>query len=901
MQTDSYDHHAAIYYLLQERLTHYRHSATGSPSKHQQAHQNQRHHIQEHRRRPSNLAEQVSLTGHYNMHTDNNFQSLRDYSSPRPAIAILPQQQQQHQDQQPTLHTANVVEENQQPISHETSGGMVVSEYKCLTCGGPILENTTSTTTCVKCAGLRTRRRAFAYRWEDPHQQQLLYQQLQHQNSQKQFQHLPLSESIGSERVRVPHDSRDSRDSGVSSGSSQDYGDCTPTTEKSLIFPPRYSIGNRVSIDRQSVQFSQLVRKLSEIEGIVPNIPMKTSIDEGIYVEEPSKQLVDDPAFSDQTQTTTNPEHGFISSGQFPIDDSTPNALTFTAPSHISSLKQPTISAKNQFIVWRPAHQLSQGSTFDSVSLDRSCSIASPSTEQLPHTCPVEHAQDASNYIQTTNQQPSYPSGQSGASCSAFPLGSDTFTRKHYDLTASLPSCTQGSSVHPSSHEANQHTNRGEGNYLNAPNTMGDMEASDTSSPREMNKMAYNMQQQQTLQQYRYIPTYSQHLPHGMKRLIPQSYLQKQNLLGVVNAPHQMLSNLSPRRVRSPISFREGRRASDTYSGTCSPFPNTVAFPQRLYDKSKAQGQFELHEVREEHKALQSQFGSGNKQRLVSVTNSNPNDDTERCETPPDLIEHQSRLSVAKRISLPENFAYSSSTSGLLPSTSTFSNTMAGNININDPNVTSLGFQPQMLPHKMRSATFSNRRNRQGVAGLKSYDSYGFYQAQCHQQGLSADFLFQPIAEDEADGVPLSPHEHPTAETSRDISPSAVVGSDIENTMLIPSCLPLTKMCLPVNKNDKHTVTSMDQDAQEPNWQTLSNDMRISCRLTESTTKESGPNFVDNEEPNSSLNKPSAAIISSETVDQQYSQDQINLVERFSTETENMDISNTEKYDQTGL
>ena len=90
----------------------------------------------------------------------------------------------------------------------------------------------------------------------------------------------------------------------------------------------------------------------------------------------------------------------------------------------------------------------------------------------------------------------------------------------------------------------------------------------------------------------------------------------------------------------------------------------------------------------------------------------------------------------------------------------------------------------------------------------------------------------------------------------------------------------------------------MDQDAKDPNWQTLPNDMKLSCRLTENTIEESGSNFVDNKESNSLLNEHSAAIISSETIDQQYSQDQINLEETFATETENMDISNTEKYDQ---
>ena len=50
------------------------------------------------------------------------------------------------------------------PASRMTSG-MMTTDYCCLTCGLPIMENTTSTTTCVKCAKLRTRRRNFAQPW----------------------------------------------------------------------------------------------------------------------------------------------------------------------------------------------------------------------------------------------------------------------------------------------------------------------------------------------------------------------------------------------------------------------------------------------------------------------------------------------------------------------------------------------------------------------------------------------------------------------------------------------------------------------------------------------------------------------------------------------------------------
>lgn len=793
--------------------------------------------------------------------TDNNFQSLRDYSSPRRPSSILPHLQQlqqlQQQQQQALMHTtANVEQQNIQPLPPQienNSGGMIVSDYQCLTCSGPILENTTSTTTCVKCARLRTRRKAFAHPW-DTHQQQLILQQqqqLHHQNSQHQFVHSPLNESMESERVSGPHDSRDS---GVSSGSSQDYGGFTPTTEKSIIFPSRYSFGNRVSLDRQSVQFSQLVRKLSEVEGIAPNILMKTSIDEGVCIEEPSKYLPDDPYSRDQMQLNTNFEGS-----------------------------------------WKPQHQLSQGSTFDSVSMDRSCSIVSPITEQLPYHCPTESTQESTSYAEKNNQQNTYPSGQSGASCSAFPSGGNSDGPLNSDLTASLPSCTQGGSVLPCTHSTDtaKHIQLGRtGNRSATSNTSS--EASDFRATTDISKMSHYLQQQQ---QYKYVPMYPQHLTPGMKRFLHQSHLQqKQNLLSVLHEPHQQSSTSSPRRVRSPISFREGRRASDGYVGTCSPFANTVAFPQRLYDKSKAGGYFELHDVREEHKALQNQFGSGNRPTVAQADTScgtiltGQTEEGVRCDTPPELA-HQGRLSAAKRISLPENFAYFSSTSGLVASTPTSSNTMAGNINANDPYGASFVLQQQMLQHRMRPSTSSSRRTSRP-------NSYGFYPPQSHQQGLSSDFLFQPIAEDEADGIPMSPHEHSTRpECIKELSPP-VTGQDEtkNNNVTVPSTLPLTKMCLPSKPDRKHHVMSMEQDTKGSNWQTLTNDMEVSCRLTETITKDGEPTCSDNKELNSFPDEQSADIISSSGPrDQQYSYDYVHVDETISIEGESMDISNIEK------
>ena len=76
----------------------------------------------------------------------------------------------------------------------------------------------------------------------------------------------------------------------------QDYGECTPTAEKNLIFP-RFP----ASSDRPSLPMSQLVRKLSEVEGISPsshnarvNAVLKTSLDEGVSLDiDDSQQLID--------------------------------------------------------------------------------------------------------------------------------------------------------------------------------------------------------------------------------------------------------------------------------------------------------------------------------------------------------------------------------------------------------------------------------------------------------------------------------------------------------------------------------------------------------------------------------------------------------------------------------
>ncbi len=131
-------------------------------------------------------------------------------------------------------------QQQQQPVP----SGMTATDFKCLTCGGPILENTTSTTSCVKCARLRTRRRNFAHpahNWSgstastaSSASSASVTAAAQHYFSSVESSHSGAA-VVG--HVRGGHGPHDSRDSGVSSGSSQDYGECTPPVEKALAFP----------------------------------------------------------------------------------------------------------------------------------------------------------------------------------------------------------------------------------------------------------------------------------------------------------------------------------------------------------------------------------------------------------------------------------------------------------------------------------------------------------------------------------------------------------------------------------------------------------------------------------------------------------------------------------------
>ena len=275
---DSYDHHAAIYFLLLDKLKEQKMS--GGDGK---------------RRRPSTIAEQPSKV----LPVVEDFHSLR-------------------------LRTGSESE-------RETAGGGVAgvaavaggggggggglagglagglsggagcelgrTEHNCLTCGSPILENTTSTTSCVKCARLRTRRMNFA--------------------------HPPPQLS---------------RDSGVSggSGSSQDTGDVSPAPSSSstTTFTSTASSSSSRPGKRDSVQFSTLVRKLSEVEGINPSHIlrcMKTSIDEGVELD------------YDTGSTNSRLSSGGVSGGEH---DSVPSLSSGTSNSDYQSIENCSYSGE---------------------------------------------------------------------------------------------------------------------------------------------------------------------------------------------------------------------------------------------------------------------------------------------------------------------------------------------------------------------------------------------------------------------------------------------------------------------------------------------------------------------------------------------------------------------------
>ena len=196
------------------------------------------------KRRPSTIAEQP-LKGITN---PDSLQSLRLRTTSESESETQRSQQQQQQQA-------------------GSASGMTKTEYKCITCGSPILDNTSSTTACVKCARLRTRRMNFA--------------------------HPPVQPTAGCQLGPS-----DSRDSGVSS---QDCGEITPTAERQMAFM-RHPL--HVSTQQPCEQMNKLVRKLSEVEGIDHSSILrnkKASMDEGVELD------YSDSALSDSSSVQPHP------------------------------------------------------------------------------------------------------------------------------------------------------------------------------------------------------------------------------------------------------------------------------------------------------------------------------------------------------------------------------------------------------------------------------------------------------------------------------------------------------------------------------------------------------------------------------------------------------------------
>jgi len=286
---DCYDHYAAIYFLLQDRLKSSTSSRSSSLSPNRSQPGQTQFHSDNHssRRRPSTIAEQGV---HQQVHVESLL-SLRESTNGEPV-------------QFNTEPTSN------HPISTDEKGcqmlaGIRMTNYTCLTCTGPILENTSSTTTCVRCARLRVRRRNFAH--QTPEQSNQDQVQAVH-NHLLQAEDAVLRIEERNINVNIRHDSKDS---GVSS---QDYGECTPTTEKNLMFP---RVPLPPTTERSSNIMSQLVRKLSEVEGPAKGQGTKVSVDEGVSIdtEEGSEAARSDPkkALSFDTSNLYGPQKMVLS------------------------------------------------------------------------------------------------------------------------------------------------------------------------------------------------------------------------------------------------------------------------------------------------------------------------------------------------------------------------------------------------------------------------------------------------------------------------------------------------------------------------------------------------------------------------------------------------------------
>ena len=235
--------------------------------------------------------------------------------------------------------------------------------------------------------------------------------------------------------------------------------------------------------------------------------------------------------------------------------------------------------------------------------------------------------------------------------------------------------------------------------------------------------------------------------------------------------------------MRSPVSFREGRRASD---GLVAGPPGFVAFHGRMYDKTIAKGHFDVNDIHQEHKALQQAFaGSGGTGSNSSSRSGSPNPNEsggnnsgggKSSRTSERLL----RPSISKRISVPENFTYFPTSA---PGSSEALKVPVGS-----------GLQQQLLQHRLHQKrqtmpksgmmiSASARRNlltrQSGLKGAnKPYLPQDIFAQAAMCGGISSDFIFQPIAEDESG----EPDQDP-------VPPRSVTTSSGMVLLSVPTCM----------------------------------------------------------------------------------------------------------------
>ncbi|XP_067011544.1 serine/threonine-protein kinase SIK2 isoform X2 [Anabrus simplex] len=184
------------------------------------------------------------------------------------------------------------------------------------------------------------------------------------------------------------------------------------------------------------------------------------------------------------------------------------------------------------------------------------------------------------------------------------------------------------------------------------------------------------------------------------------------------NSRHNPLVHFTRNTTRSPVDFREGRRASDglvAQQGVAAAAAGTggtggggngggvvVAFnSQRLNETGKTKGMMELHLVQREHQALKSLYQSSVPQEELlqrQIQHSQYVDASSRPSPP-----------LPKRISLPENFSFMPTTGKLPTQPEMAGENLLGTPSTSTSTVTSSGsagkplapLQQQLMQHRL--------------------------------------------------------------------------------------------------------------------------------------------------------------------------------------------------------